>query len=100
LRQEGLAVYVERYAVKLPEPFLDHARRKRFVMAKSLNESAVQDAELDLSFWDHWCEQQQWQQQPVRGLKSARRWTRRSGSAGSGTRTARTPAGRAASSRG
>lgn len=54
---EGLSVYVDRYRVRLPDAFLEHARSSGFrnPLPPKVDERAI---EADPSFWFQWCEQQ------------------------------------------
>ena len=51
---EGLAIYVERFAVRLPEEFLAHARAKGFRISSDLDAAALKEAHVDTAWWEAW----------------------------------------------
>ena len=55
---EGLAVYVERFHVRLPAEFAEHMRRHEFTVREKLSKSTFPEHTLDLSFWRGWCERE------------------------------------------
>jgi hypothetical protein len=52
---EGLAIYVERFAVTLPEQFVEHMIENAFAIAPDLDSEALEETPVDFSFWRRWC---------------------------------------------
>ena len=52
---EGFAVYVEQFSVRLPEEFVAHMRRHRFIAPANPDMAELESRSLDLSFWISWC---------------------------------------------
>jgi hypothetical protein len=48
---EGLAVYVEKYNVILPEDFVAHIKQINFKVPTSLSDDRIK---VDYSYWKHW----------------------------------------------
>lgn len=59
---EGLAIYVERYNVRLPDEFVQHLAAGNFSAEKNLDRAAIERARqgepMDLSFWIRWCKRE------------------------------------------
>ena len=51
---EGLAMYVERYAVRLPEEFVSHARANGFRIPTDLDAGALAGAVVETAWWEEW----------------------------------------------
>lgn len=53
---EGLAIYVERYNVRLPDEFIQHMAESNFTIPGNLD--VRNDEPMDLNFWVRWCKKQ------------------------------------------
>lgn len=53
---EDLAVYVERFHVRLPDELVAHARRNRFVVPPVPNADTLMrlEGDYDFAFWQEW----------------------------------------------
>ncbi|NQU20851.1 MAG: hypothetical protein HQ567_06175 [Candidatus Nealsonbacteria bacterium] len=54
---EGLAVYVERYHVKLPAEFVAHMRANDYRMRPESDPHTLANLPVSSSFWESWCNQ-------------------------------------------
>ena len=52
---EGLAHYIEKHSVILPDEFIETLKRNHFQIPEGLNPSDLEKEEVDLTFWDNWC---------------------------------------------
>lgn len=52
---EGLAHYVLRHNLRLPDKFRDHIQSNDYRIPTGLNESELVSAVKDFSFWERWC---------------------------------------------
>ena len=53
---EGLAIYIDRFAVRLPEAFLQHIRASEYEAFCPTGD--VESAHVDTTFWKEWCRAQ------------------------------------------
>jgi hypothetical protein len=56
---EGLAIYIERYHIRLPDEFIRHMAENNFTIPKDLDAKAIkrrcQDEPSDFESWKTWC---------------------------------------------
>jgi hypothetical protein len=55
---EGLAHYVERHHVKLPDEYLEHMRQGQFQVPQHLDPQLLASAQIDSDFWKQWSRDQ------------------------------------------
>jgi hypothetical protein len=67
---EGLAIYVERYHVRLPDEFIRHMEENNFSIPVGLNANSLNNVPVDISFWKAWCksERKKWFLKKIRNL--------------------------------
>jgi len=68
---EGLAVYVEKFNVRLPDEVVAHMRANDWTIPCDADPDALESVPRDFSFWNAWCDQDRPPPQPGQGTGSS-----------------------------
>lgn len=52
---EGLPLYVEKFSIRLPDEFVEHASSLNFQIPANLDQEELQRREINSDFWERWC---------------------------------------------
>ena len=55
---KGLAIYVERYHIRLPDEFIRHMEKKNFSIPEDLDVHNLNNSRYDVTFWKTWCKRE------------------------------------------